>query len=75
MTLHKQKSDENYSCGICSVEVKQGKFHHDHDGYINGVTWGFEALLKQIPSKAKKRQYLKDNPRTKRERAEDRRAK
>jgi hypothetical protein len=72
MKLHEQKSCENYSCGICSVEVKQGEFHHNHDGYINGRTWGFEALLKQIPSRAKRLQYYKENPRTKKERAEER---
>jgi len=69
LKLHKQKSDENYSCGICSTEVKKGELHHDHDNYINGRTWGFEALLKQMPSRAQRVKYLKDNPTTKKERA------
>ena len=72
MKLYEQKSSETYSCGICSREVKKGEFHHDHDHCINGRTWGFEALLKQMPSREQRVQYLKENPTTKKERAEER---
>ena len=39
MKLHEQISDETYSCGICTREVKKGEYHHNHDNYINGKTW------------------------------------
>jgi len=71
LKLYEQISSETYSCGICSREVKKGEFHHDHDHYINGRTWGFEALLKQMPSREQKVKYLKENPTTKKERAEE----
>jgi len=68
MKLHEQISDGTYSCGICAREVKKGEYHHNHDNYINGKTWGLDALIKQIPSRLQKTQYLKDNPTTKKER-------
>ena len=68
MKLYEQISDEKYSCGICTRQVKIGEHHHNHDNYINGRTWGLDALIKQIPSILQKTQYLKDNPTTKEER-------
>ena len=75
LKLYEQISEETYSCGICLTEVKKGKFHHNHDNYINGKTWGFEALLKQMPSREQKVKYLKENPTTKKERAEEKKVK
>jgi hypothetical protein len=68
LKLYEQISEETYSCGICSTEVKKGEHHHNHDNYINGRTWGLDALIKQIPSRLQKMKYIKENPTTKKER-------
>jgi len=44
-------------------EVKKGEFHHNHDNYINGRVWGYEALKKQMPSRVQKFKYLKKKTR------------
>ena len=75
MKLYEQKSSETYSCGICSREVKKGEFHQVHAHYIKGRTWGFEALIKQMPTREQRVKYLKENPTTKKERAEERKVK
>jgi len=71
MKLHEQISDEKYSCGICTREVKKGEHHHNHDNYINGRTWGMDALIKQA-SNSNKKEYIRNNPTTKKERYENR---
>jgi hypothetical protein len=65
LKLYEQISEETYSCGICSTEVKKGEFHHNHDNYINGRIWGYEALKKQMPSRVQKFKYLKKKTRKK----------
>jgi len=72
MKLHEQISDETYSCGICAREVKKGEYHHDYDDYINGKTWGLDALIKQMPSTPQRMKYYKDNPTTKGRRKDER---
>jgi len=71
MKLHEQISDGTYSCGICAREVKKGEYHHNHDNYINGKTWGLDALIKQAGNINKKK-YIRNNPTTKKERYENR---
>ena len=67
MKLYEQISDEKYSCGICTRQVKIGEHHHNHDNYINGRTWGLDALIKQV-SNINKKEYIRNNPTTKKER-------
>ena len=64
MKLHEQISKETYSCGICTREVKKGEKHHNHDNYINGRTWGLDALIKRAGNINKKK-YIRNNPTTK----------
>jgi len=76
MKLYEQISDETYSCGICSHKVKKGEYHHNHDNFINGRLWGWDALKKWRPywkkTRTHKMQHMKENPKTKEERYEDR---
>lgn len=58
MKLHEKKSSEKYICGVCNRQVNEGEFHHNHDNFLNGLTWGYDAIKKQQLTTAQKLQRI-----------------